>query len=76
MKYQAIVVVLTAYACTTKSDFTTSFGIILVLSTCLFILLIVSFFVNSPFLTNLYCCIGVLLFGVYLVIDTQLIVGG
>jgi FtsH-binding integral membrane protein len=32
--------------------------------------------VDSPILTNIYCCFGVLLFGVYLVIDTQMIVGG
>ena len=37
---------------------------------------ITSFFVQSEFLTNLYCCIGVALFGVYLVIDTQMIMGG
>jgi FtsH-binding integral membrane protein len=28
------------------------------------------------FLTNLYCCFGVILFGIYLVIDTQMIIGG
>mgnify|MGYP000982385759 FL=1 len=33
-------------------------------------------FTSSPFLTNLYCCVGVLLFGFYLVIDTQMIIGG
>jgi FtsH-binding integral membrane protein len=30
----------------------------------------------SPILNNLYCCLGVILFGVYLVIDTQLVIGG
>jgi hypothetical protein len=30
----------------------------------------------SPFLTNLYCSLGVILFGIYLVIDTQMIIGG
>lgn len=29
-----------------------------------------------PFLGNLYCCLGVILFGIYLVIDTQMIIGG
>jgi FtsH-binding integral membrane protein len=30
----------------------------------------------SPILNNLYCCLGVIVFGIYLVIDTQLIIGG
>jgi FtsH-binding integral membrane protein len=70
------VVALTIYACTTDTDFTTSMGLVLVLVVCLMILGITSMFVNSPFLTNLYCCVGVLVFGLYLVIDTQLIMGG
>ena len=37
---------------------------------------IFSLFVWSPFLNNLYCALGVIVFGIYLVIDTQLIVGG
>lgn len=71
-----IVAVLTIYACNTEEDFTTSYGIVLVLFSCLILLGVTSFFVSSPFLTNLYCCVGVLLFGVYLVIDTQMILGG
>ena len=30
----------------------------------------------TPFLHTLYCALGTILFGIYLVIDTQLIVGG
>ena len=37
---------------------------------------IFSIFVWSPFLNNLYCTLGVIVFGIYLVIDTQLIIGG
>lgn len=37
---------------------------------------IFSIFVWSPFLNNLYCCLGTMLFGIYLIIDTQLIIGG
>ncbi len=33
-------------------------------------------FTNSPFIQILYCSVGVCLFGIYIVIDTQLIVGG
>lgn len=37
---------------------------------------IFSIFVWSPFLNNLYCALGVIVVGIYLVIDTQLIIGG
>ena len=47
-----------------------------VLSAALFILLIVTLFTDSPFMRNLYCCLGVIVFGFYLIIDTQMIMGG
>ena len=71
-----IVVACTIYAAYTESDFTTSYGIIIVLTAALFTLFIVTLFTSSPFIQNLYCCIGVMLFGVYLIIDTQMILGG
>ncbi len=40
---------------------------------CLFVVLM---FTNSPFIQALYCGLGVLLFGIYIIVDTQLIVGG
>ena len=66
----------TIYAANTQSDFTTSYGIIIVLTAAMFILFIVTLFTSSPFIHNLYCCIGVVLFGIYLIIDTQMILGG
>lgn len=71
-----IVVACTLYAAYTDSDFTTSYGIIIVLSAAMLILFIVMLFTSSPFIYNLYCCIGVVLFGIYLIIDTQMILGG
>jgi hypothetical protein len=73
---------LTAYACLTKTDFTglgpylfavlialCCFGIFLTLGQWLFGL-------NMPFLHKVYAAIGALLFSVYIVYDTQMIVGG
>ena len=40
---------------------------------CLFVVLM---FTNSPVIQALYCGLGVLLFGIYIIVDTQLIVGG
>jgi FtsH-binding integral membrane protein len=72
----AIVTALTLYAMFTKSDFTVKFGIIIVILVAMLILGIVSIFAWSPFLDNLYCCLGVILFGIYIVMDTQMIMGG
>jgi len=49
---------------------------VIILSVLLFLLFIVTMFTNSPFIRNLYCGVGVLLFSIYLVIDTQMIMGG
>lgn len=67
---------LTLYACTTKSDFTTMGG---VLFAALFVFIIMGFFMAFlPYgiANTIYCAIGVILFSVYIVYDTQLIVGG
>ena len=71
----AIVIGLTVYAIFTPTDFTVKWGIIVVICVAMLMLGIFSLFVWSPFLTNLYCSLGVILFGIYLVIDTQLIIG-
>lgn len=73
---KVIVISCTIYAASTDNDFTTSYGIIIVLSAALFVLMIATMFTNSPFIHNLYCFIGVVLFGIYLIIDTQMILGG
>ncbi len=64
------------YAIFTPTDFTIKWGIIIVLLIAMLMLGIFSIFMWSPFLTNLYCSLGVIVFGIYLVIDTQMIVGG
>lgn len=71
-----MVVGLTVYAIFTKSDFTTKWGIVIVISMSMLMLALFSIFITSSFLDNLYCCLGVILFGIYLVIDTQMIIGG
>jgi hypothetical protein len=49
---------------------------VIVLSAVLLVLFIVTLFTSSPFINNLYCAVGVFLFGIYLIIDTQMILGG
>jgi FtsH-binding integral membrane protein len=71
-----MVIACTIYAFTTETDFTTSWGFIVVLSAAMLVLAIMSIFSNSLFIHNLYCALGVILFGFYLIIDTQMIMGG
>ena len=68
---------MTVYAATTKSDFTIPRGIIFVLITSLLMLgLLGIFWRHNSFLEKLYCTLGAIIFGIYLVIDTQMIIGG
>ena len=66
---------LTAYAYKTKTDFTVLGGIMVCvgLAFCLFGLAMIIF--RSEILNLFYCTIGVILFSIYLVIDSQMIFG-
>jgi FtsH-binding integral membrane protein len=71
-----VVVACTLYAFYTEEDYTTSSLLVIVLSVILFLLFIITLFTDSPFIRNLYCGVGVFLFSIYLIIDTQMIMGG
>lgn len=66
---------LTIYACLTKTDFTL-WGGFLFLALLVFVIggCILTFF-RAPLLMVIFDCIGLLLFGFYLIYDTQLILG-
>ena len=68
-------IALTIYALTTKTDFTVCGGVLCV---CLggLILLGIFSFVFGPTMAFVYDVLGVILFGVYLIYDTQMICGG
>jgi protein lifeguard len=70
----AVVGALTLYACTTKTDFTYLGGLLFVLVT---VLLIWGIFIMifGFFLYTLYCVFGLIVFSLYLIYDTQLIMG-
>ena len=65
---------ITTYACTTKKDFTLCGGMLFATMFLLFLAGIFSFFFNSFFYT-LFCFIGVIFYSIYLIYDTQLIMG-
>mmetsp|Transcript_12541 Transcript_12541/g.9108 ORF Transcript_12541/g.9108 Transcript_12541/m.9108 type:complete len:150 (+) Transcript_12541:364-813(+) len=70
-----IVLALTIYAVTTKRDFTLCGGFIAIMSAAFLMVVIVGFFFGPSF--HLFICVlGVIIFGLYLVYDTQSICGG
>ena len=70
-----IVVFLTIYAITTKNDITMSGSMIFLLSATFLCLIIFNFFFRFKFLHVIICCLGVFIFGIYIIYDTQLILG-
>lgn len=71
----AVVVGLTIYAFTTDTDFTICGGVLLVAGLVLLVATIVSFFVHNKILHIIISACGAILFSVYLIYDTQLVVG-
>ena len=71
----AIVLGLTAYAFYTDTDFTFMGGFLFMGIFVLMGLSFIQFFVNVKWLNMLICVFGVLLFGAYLIYDTQLLIG-
>ena len=71
----AIVIALTIYAATTRSDFTTCGGVMIVLGVAIMVGGIIGLFVRNRWLQLGLSIAGVIVFGMYLVYDTQLVVG-
>lgn len=70
-----ITVALTLYAVFTKTDFTGCGPILLVCVVALVIGGILSIFFRNKWLSLVLSVIGVIVFGIYLVMDTQLVIG-
>lgn len=71
-----VVISLTIFAFQTKIDFTVFHGVAFVALIILSIFGLVISFTGIPILRMVYACLGALLFSFYLIIDTQMIVGG
>lgn len=71
----AVVVGLTLYAVFTKTDFTMCGGAIAIIGCAFLVFSLFSFLFGST-MRLIYCVIGVIVFGFYLIFDTQYIVGG
>jgi len=71
----ALVISLTLYALTTKSDFTTQGGLLFILGCGFLMFSIFGMFTNNKIFHVILCVLGIILFGFYLLYDTQLIIG-
>lgn len=67
---------LTLFAFQTKWDFTVMGGVLFVAVLLLMLIGIVSIFVRGKTMTMVYASLGALIFSVYLIYDTQLMMGG
>lgn len=66
----AMVVALTVYAFVTKTDFTVCGGTLFIVSVTMMMFGIFVIFTTNYWVNMIWCSIGVILFGVYLVFDT------
>jgi len=66
---------LTLYAIFTKTDFTLWGGFLAVFGIVFVMAGVILLFFNVPILIVIFNAIGIILFGIYLVYDTQLILG-
>lgn len=71
----AVVCALTLYACTTKTDFTMLGSMLFVVSCIILLFGIFTLFTHNKLIHIIYSCLSVIAFSIYLVYDTQLIVG-
>ena len=70
-----MVISLTLYAMTTKTDITIYGGLIFIFFAALFLFGFFSIFIQCPLFHVILALIGVILFSIYIIYDTQLIIG-
>jgi len=72
----AIVIALTIYAFKTETDFTYAGGSLFVMLSALMVVSLFAMFFQSKILDMIIAFVSACLFGMYLIYDTQLIIGG
>lgn len=69
-------IILTIFACTTKIDFTVCWGAAFIMGGTLLMFGIFAIILRSEILYLTYISLGIVVYGFYLLIDTQLVAGG
>jgi len=72
----AMTLALTLYACTTKTDVTYFGGSLFIAGCAIFLMITFSWFFQNTFFEVVVCVCAIVVYGFYLIYDTQLIVGG
>lgn len=72
----AMVFGLTLYAMTTKSDLSVLISLVFIIATTFLMMGLFFLITNNKIINLIYCSLGVILFGLYLVIDVKMIMGG
>jgi len=70
-----MVLSLTLYAITTKNDITINGGLIFIMAAAFFLFCIFGIFIHNKLFHVILALIGVILFSIYIIYDTQLIMG-
>ena len=71
-----ITIALTVYACTTTTDFTISMGAMINALFCLIFLGLIGMFWHNYWLETAISALGVFVYGMFIIIDTQMIADG
>lgn len=71
-----IVIALTVFAFQTKVDFTMMGGVLCIFVLLLFVLSIIAIFFQSRLFDFLIACGGAVIFSLYIIYDTQIMMGG
>ena len=66
-----VTIALTVYALYTKTDIEIFYAMTFVLCIAMIPVAIIGFFIHTQFLHILYCCLGLLFYSIYLIIDTM-----
>lgn len=72
----AITIVITLYAAFAKINYNALIGTLLVVSVTMILVFMVAIFALTPIMVSIYCGLAVIIYGIYLVFITKLILGG
>lgn len=71
-----IVIAITLYAIYCRANFVVLFGVIIVVAITMFMVAMVAIFTFEPVLISIYCGLAVIIYGIYLIFITKMIIGG
>jgi len=71
-----ITIAITLYAFFVKANYLVLYGILIVVSLTAILVLIIALVSMAPVMISIYCGLAVIIYGIYLVVITKMIIGG